>query len=204
MTPLRAGVKLRRLGSGIISPLALPRVILTYPQPSLIAQLMPTFKQGPHIRLPVAYGNYARLRTAGRRQLTGDLQALGPVRSEPDFERRMNSYLNAILVKSERSDAVRFSVTAFGRCNFFTGDFRINRSVEWRLKPGRRQMTRSRIPQRMHKEIFRLHCECGWPMRRIAEVADASAGRVHNALTQTKRAVLRWFHRFHRNPTRLL
>ena len=55
VTPLHAGVSLRRLGNGIISPLALPRVIATYQQPNLIAQLMLMFKQGPNMRLPVAY-----------------------------------------------------------------------------------------------------------------------------------------------------
>ena len=55
VTPLHAGVQVRRLGIGIVYHLAMPRAIATNQQPNLIAQLMLTFKQGPNIRLPVAY-----------------------------------------------------------------------------------------------------------------------------------------------------
>ena len=37
---------------------------------------------------------------------------------------------------------------------------------------------------RKRKEMLRLHYECGWPIRRIAENVGASAGTVHNVLTQ--------------------
>ena len=47
-------------------------------------------------------------------------------------------------------------------------------------------MTRRRVAMRKHKEILRLHNECGWPIRRIAEVAGASAGTVHNVLAQAR------------------
>ena len=45
---------------------------------------------------------------------------------------------------------------------------------------------------RKHKEILRLHNECGWSIRRIAEVAGASTGTVHNVLAQARRAGLSW------------
>ena len=45
---------------------------------------------------------------------------------------------------------------------------------------------------RKHKEILRLHYDCGWSMRLIAEVVGASAGTVHNVLTQAGRVELSW------------
>ncbi len=43
-----------------------------------------------------------------------------------------------------------------------------------------------------HKEILRLHHECGCSMRQIAGVLQVSVGTVHNVLTQARRAKLSW------------
>ncbi|MDE0308499.1 MAG: hypothetical protein OXI60_01525 [Acidiferrobacterales bacterium] len=45
---------------------------------------------------------------------------------------------------------------------------------------------------RKHKEILRMHHDCGWSMRRISEVVQVSVGTVHNILMQSKRAGLQW------------